>query len=164
MRGRGQSNQDGEGWRGRGGRGRSGNRGGWRGQNEGRGRWPNEGSTRAQNQPTGHMGLNVPAQEANTTARAPQETNETQETTETKPRYTISQPLTAYTGTRLERFLTPLDSELFQRTIYIIDFETTLSVGSYHIPVEIAILAFTPEKGEISSFHKLIDPGNIPSW
>lgn len=57
-----------------------------------------------------------------------------------------------------------IDRELMQRNFHIIDFETALSVGTLHIPVEVAIVSFTVEKGEFSSFHKFIDPGNIPKW
>ena len=48
--------------------------------------------------------------------------------------------------------------------IYIIDFETALSVASLHIPVEMAITSFTIEKGENSSFHKFVDPRSLPEW
>lgn len=57
-----------------------------------------------------------------------------------------------------------VDGELIQRVIYIIDFETALSIGSTHIPVEMAISSFSAEKGETASFHKFVDPGSIPKW
>eukprot|EP01126_Amoeba_proteus_P045581 TRINITY_DN5111_c0_g4_i7.p1 TRINITY_DN5111_c0_g4~~TRINITY_DN5111_c0_g4_i7.p1 ORF type:complete len:315 (+),score=52.64 TRINITY_DN5111_c0_g4_i7:57-1001(+) len=56
------------------------------------------------------------------------------------------------------------DVELNQRHIHIIEFETILSLGSLHIPVEMAAYSFSLEKGEIASFHKFVDPGNIPLW
>jgi len=44
----------------------------------------------------------------------------------------------------------------------VIDFQTALSTEFLHIPVEMAACAFSAEKGELSSFHKYIDPGHIP--
>jgi hypothetical protein len=51
-----------------------------------------------------------------------------------------------------------------KRVMYIIDFETALSIGSAHVPVEMAICSFSAERGEIASFHKFVDPGSIPKW
>jgi len=47
-------------------------------------------------------------------------------------------------------------------TFFLIDFQTAVSMDFVHIPVEIGVLVFNGKKGEITYFHKFIDPGHIP--
>jgi signal recognition particle subunit SEC65 len=46
--------------------------------------------------------------------------------------------------------------------LYIIDFESSCSfAGGRHLPCEVAIVKYTLKDGEISYYHKFIDPGHI---
>src|SRR5690606_6720348 len=57
-----------------------------------------------------------------------------------------------------------IDVDFVKQTFYFIDFETILDYGlASHIPVEIAVIAWSVERGELRIFHKFIDPGHIPA-
>lgn len=48
---------------------------------------------------------------------------------------------------------------------FIIDVETALGYTSTSIvPVEISIIKMNLKDGEIESFHRIIEPLNLPSW
>lgn len=54
------------------------------------------------------------------------------------------------------------ESWIDSHTFFIIDFQTAVSMDFVHIPVEVAVIAFSGKSREISIFHKFIDPGHIP--
>eukprot|EP01125_Pyxidicula_operculata_P018639 TRINITY_DN6635_c0_g1_i1.p1 TRINITY_DN6635_c0_g1~~TRINITY_DN6635_c0_g1_i1.p1 ORF type:complete len:668 (+),score=137.83 TRINITY_DN6635_c0_g1_i1:243-2006(+) len=55
------------------------------------------------------------------------------------------------------------DAQFESHVFYILDIQTALNTDSVMIPLEIAACAISAEKGEISSFHKFVDPGVIPT-
>jgi hypothetical protein len=55
-----------------------------------------------------------------------------------------------------------LDPLTFQ--FCIIDFETSLSTTTLHLPVEIGIFIFNFKVGKVRTFHRFIDAGLVPNW
>jgi len=63
----------------------------------------------------------------------------------------------------LTKYLIDYGSDIKKMLLYSIDFESACTLsGAVSLPCEVGICEFNIEDGEISCYHSMLNPGNIP--